>query len=421
MQADAEEGLFRTQDTLAAFAQHTRMSDEDRANVTSLAQKWLACHINVADTAAVYRHIGTDYPLLKLRTRNPKLSSYQENAPDPAPLVYVMRHGLPNVRDAGPAVDGPTYQAFRDVAFPRPVGEESWVSQQASQQHWKQRAFFVALNFRSSPSFPRIVEAIFAEDVGAEERATARYKLALENTFNALKRVQLVNVDPSELGQLIAQIQLQDSALAKLGCGMCDAHETGEREPTSSSRQQQQDEALDAKIKIVLQNVSVGQEEVDWEALRREPAYEQYRRSAGLAPTFSAPKVAKQMLLSALGFRGSEPEARAVMSRNQTQLAPVEAATVLPMLERHVLERVPALGAQLDLEDDALQSFYVGADLDKTRQQAWTTHDFVCSLVRMYAGVPQRDRDNDVRTSKRLLKRHPNVPATVVSSLLLSF
>ncbi len=381
--------------TLARFAKHTK---QDQTSPSVLAQKWLALHVQSAPAALVYTRIASDYALVNLRTHEPSLSeAYSSGAPEPATFVYIMKHGYPRRTP----IAAHEFGEFRDVHFPRTIGQEAWVDYQRD-THWKERAYYMAVQC----GIPReLIEAIHHEDVVAPNAgATREDRDAVSDMYARL--VRHAKLHPSqaygtdaEVGALIGQIKLpiggevvlqeEESLLG-----------VGDHGPPSKDMDELEAAAVEAPVDGALMYAAV-----DEDFIQQPVDCSAYRRSAFLPPAFPTDKLMKQMILARLGV----PAPSEVLGRSQTALGARSAVddanweALKANVRATAIEETPAVR---DLHAMLYQ---------KELQRPGTPQDFVRTAMELYGG----GHDDAQGSTKRYLQKYPQPDAAIIKAALV--
>jgi hypothetical protein len=307
---------------MLAFAKHTKQSEEDIANTSKLAQKYIAVHVTLAPTPLVYNCIASDYKLLELRTHNPPLDHYQQESIDVPTFVHITKNGFQNLQES---IENENkwqfYSFFKETVFPKPVGEEVWKSYYKPDL-WKERAYFLALNCNNKAQFGSLIRAIHAENNNNGAAAPIDKDVANQLISKLIRFTKdnthiLVNIDPTEIGEMIAQIQLKEELPLPLppqeiACGTCGGNKVDSDEEDMSLRSNAQIET-GAKLELA----ASGPPTKTWQELRKTEVVEAYRKKSLLNATFSANKIGKQVLLASIGFSGTEPTVKHLLGTFQ--------------------------------------------------------------------------------------------------------
>lgn len=303
---------------LTDFANHTRQSDAERADLTSLCKKYLAVHCNLAPMPLVYAQIASDYKLLELRTHNPPIHHYARyNAFDPDTFVTIMRDGYAHCKGPIDTTNRPCLSYFVDNLFPKAVGQEAWEAWQNDGDTWKQRAYFMALNCNEHADFYQIVSKIcFTHGSGDKDAIDDLY-----STLNSFK-ANMPACTAEEVGSIIKDLKMPET----IDCGACGG---GGKEKKKDEKEKE--ELVEASL--ILADI-VQQPKLQFVASPPPPQaagqeatspIQTYRKRLGLNVTFPPIRLAKQVLLSAMGVKGTErPEFEAVRGRDQSEFMPYD-------------------------------------------------------------------------------------------------
>jgi len=348
---------------LQKFALHIQLTSTECENASAVAHRYLALHVNVVPAASAYATIADDFKVVEMRTHTPSIKTYSTiNIPT---FVYLMST-IPN-----DTVRLEAFARFSEDFFPRPVGEERWKSITRAGQ-WKEKATFLALNFKNAPNLYGLIEALHGkQNAAALHQRVRSYKVGatfkpdelLHDTSAIIKQVAV----PLEDMVLLARNQLPE-----------------EIAPIAAER------ALVPMKKVIVIKTSPSTKTL--EELR--PQMEAYRKRAGLNVTVSSAKVAKQMLFTALGTPVKQLPAN-VLGIHQKALTPL------------------ADEAELKVALDALQAFAV-VDMENANASAY--------LVALASACKQHEWDSrtllhnaivtDARTQTRVTRACPDGVAT---------
>ncbi len=406
---------------LFKFAAHTRQSDEEASDLTKLAQKWLAVHTCIASAPLVYSRIASDYALMELRTHNPPLHSYTRTGFDVPTFVAVLKNGLESNEPLDAAAIGPSFSQFCAALFPKPVGEEAWEPYRR-RDHWKKAAYFLAAQQRHQ--LYALVEAIyFADKTDAEkasrvERDTAADLATLVTKYSTQ---HLKAIAPEELGNLISKVKMPPVVVVNTTADSIEGgyHSTIAEYDSDADHIDAAAAAEDSGVRIQFSapfSSSTKEEGRVWDEVRRNDRIQDYRKRAGLNAIFSPQKLAKQVVLSVLGFKGTEPECAPLLAVHQTEFA--AAPTGLEESDWRLLmdslKALPGDPAQLmNVSSPALIAFY----REVPKENA---HDFLESMVRFHAGEDKAE-NVDSRFKKRYLQLHPQVDESILKTIVLLY
>lgn len=382
---------------LFAFAKHTRQSEDEMRDVTKLSQKWLAVHT----APLVYAQIAGDYALLALRTHSPPLQSYALSGFDVPTFVAVLKTGLESNEPIDADAVGPAFAQFCAALFPTPVAEEKW-EKYTRRDHWKRAGYFLAAQ-RPTQFYP-LAQAVYFSDIAHSQATRAQLDdmadLATRITRYTLQHMQ--SVSPKELGNLIALVQMPTVVVINQPAAPSSEPIGCEEEEEEEYQQQEQIES--SCISFVSSSIPNEEEQQPMAAA----VVKEYRLGAGLNVTVSPVRLAKQMVLAALGRTGKEPECEHLLTKHQESFASVSAHTEW--------DKVLALATMSDptpflsLSDPALNDFFRARPSENAR-------DFLRDVVRFRIG---NDTGVDLRFKKRHLKMYPNVPESVIKAIILS-
>jgi hypothetical protein len=387
---------------LFAFAKHTRQSEDEMRDVTKLAQKWLAVHT----APLVYAQIAGDYALLALRTHSPPLQSYALSGFDVPTFVAVLKTGLESNEPIDADAVGPAFAQFCAALFPTPAAEEKW-EKYTRRDHWKRAGYFLAAQ-RPTQFYP-LAQAVYFSDIAQSQATRAQLDdmadLATRITRYTAQHMQ--SVSPKELGNLIALVQMPTVVVINQPAAVpsSSAAEVGS-DAEDDYQQHYQQNVEGFCIHFGSSPVPIEQQQL----VGLATAVKDYRIGAGLNVTVSTARLAKQMVLSALGLCGKEPECEVLLTKHQEVFTPVQR-------EQTDWEKVVTLATTGDptphlvLSDPALNDFCHAKPSDNAR-------DFLRDVVRFRLG--QEVEGIDSRFKKRHLKMYPNVPESVIKAIILS-
>lgn len=286
------------QQVLRNFADHTRMSDAERANTSGVAQRYLALHVDQAPRAAVYAFVASDYQALELRTYSPPLDvAYTKQELDVETLKFICKNNLNKPHE----VEGGVYEAFRKAVLPRPVGEEQWRTLERPDQ-WKELAYFLGS--------PHMVESIYHDPKTTWSRADNAEAYAIMDhmkqvgTFGASNQMAVAK----EIGIMISNIVLPIGLL-----------NLSEKQQRMSPRA-----AIEAAERPKVIEIKLAPEEslVQVESLRLR--LEGFRKRTGLPATVETKRLVKQLLFSLAEAPIGASQVKATLGPFQKDLPKVE-------------------------------------------------------------------------------------------------
>lgn len=355
-------------ETLNAFARNLRLTDQECQNMTHVARRYLALHTHGTQSQEIaYRMIGDDFDLVKLRTHSPSLAIYASSSvPIHVPtFVHLVREGF---HDDAP--EPYALKKFRYAIFPRPVGEETWATL-ARPNQWKEKACFLATHsFRNNPVFYKVIEAVMGGDKDSVADLHSQLLAYVSPCGETLAK---------DIGTLIGQLSISNELLLD-----ADRVEVEIQQPSPTD-----DGVPKLDAAITMRNEPTGSP--DLSALDMED----FRRRAGLAPTFDSVKLAKQMILARSPWpKKSAPHMSSIMGRNQMNIPPLEndqeRATALQALhilaaasptvfdpnESPTCRTLAGLTHRLDWSKEELLAHAIGAEklLDERMFERFTKH-----------------------------------------------
>lgn len=375
-------------ETLSNFARHTQQSEKQASNASLIAQKYLAVHTKLAPVGVIYPYIAPDYMLMCLKTHSPPLNAYSDDHAmvDIATYCHLMETGYPK----GPVqAEGNSAMAhFKDNVMPKPVGEEQWVNYERD-NHWKDRAYFLALNYRNHPSFHDLVQAI-ASDVAEGD---AMYQKLLNYTLP-------VSISAKEIASLIKQLKISNVEVDPAG--------TPTLAPVAVKKEETHGD-LPMKAPIVF--VTSRQEEASrsWSDIGQDEHVQDYRRRANLSASYSPKKLVKQMILSSLGVPATSAESLVPKNLPLSDATfPAVSAEAWPVL-MNAVESMDAEKHALNPASPALCEILPGGAVDavSTIQTMLTLYHPSCELKTM-----------DERTKVQFIKSYPQIDESIIQSII---
>lgn len=384
---------------MLAFAKHTKQSEEDIANVSKLAQKYIAVHVTLAPTPLVYNCIASDYKLLELRTHNPPLEHYQQESIDVPTFVHITKNGFQNLHEN---IENENkwqfYSFFKETVFPKPVGEEAWKSYYKPDL-WKERAYFLALNCNNKAQFGSLIRAIHAENATEPvDKEMANQLISKLIEFTKDTKHILVNIDPTEIGEMIAQIRLEQTHqdVLDVGCGVCGGG--GDKKVVDSDDEEPVQTNSPIEVEAKLELVASGAPTKTWEELRKTEAVEAYRKKSLLNATFAPNKIGRQVLLASIGFSGTEPTVKHLLGTYQKKFetlpVPVDASVFVEALDV----------SQIDTQAPDLIAF------DKMHGPFENERAFVAAYLKVH-------QEKDVKNA--FLKKYPKLNESIIKVVVL--
>lgn len=358
--------MDEAKETLQKFVTHLKLTHSECEDTSNVLQRYIALHVNVVPTRTVYSHISNDYDVLKLSTHSPNVSVYSGDAKDIniSTFIYAMKNTFTPSKYAG------VFENFKEQIFPRPLGEETWVDVSRKDQ-WKERAAFLALNFRGRPGFYKMIRVLYPND------NTICGKL---QNFD-LKQFKQSDVT-SSMSQLIKQIKVPQDDMVILS-------KDKQTEAITSFNDKEEEEVKISKDAIVLTPVTGPTK--SWDELR--PRMEPYRKRACLNVTFPTKNVAKQMILALLCVDEPIPS---VMGKYQKEILPLEGQAEIELAH----ELLDAFHVK---EFDPNESPYLVSVSSSLKTRKWDPRTLLKHAVRV-------EHYLDMRSCARLAKTHPGGP-----------
>lgn len=403
----------REMEALQQFGIHTR---QRKATLTELGRKWLV--LNTAlEPQASYALVASDWHLLKTRTHSPSLEAaylnHQQRNVDPATFVWITKNGYAHTKPLSEEEQKkwPHLAQMCETLWPAPVDQEAWQPWQRT-DHWKDRAYFLAtMGCRASPQFYGLVEAIYRED------STGPVGLVGDAVSDLYTKLQRYGAEshhwptPHELGSLAATLDLSHIQGGE-DCVRARQEYLESKEAAAAAAIEATIESP-AAIDLIQEPIILAQKvlptpvgtEVTFEELN------EFRRRNLIPPTFDMRKVAKQVVLSALGAPIPTEFLSASQRRNPD--APVQfdratdyhlqtIQTLLNSVEHKQVVR------HLDLVSPALQTHYWAQPNPPTT----TAHEFVASLVHVYANP------NGPVEAATYRKFHPKPDSSLIKTIV---
>lgn len=390
-------------ETLHAFASHTGFK-RPLLDVNGLTQKYVTVHLRSAHPALVYPYIGDDYTLLKLRTHSPPLDAYTEDRDiDPIAFAYVMKHGYENrPLTEEEMIQFPSLQHLKENLMPKPVGEEAWKDYERD-DHWKARAYLIGLQWKNTAAFPDIVQAVYGPRSTQEERD------AYSDFMTSLLRYEpYEHMSAEEMGHMIAAMDLGDSL--PLESNVFERHAPFE---TCKSEFQSHAQRIAPTDPIAFH---IGEEasssSSSWMDIANNPFMQSYRKQACINATFSPKKTLKQMIFASLKIPLEQvPNPTRILPATQ----PVD--ETLPHVPKEAWPFCIKAMAHLDVSKHELNpeaEFFQDLMPEGGTANALDTIETVLTLYH-----PECEADViDPQVRARLLKQHPKMDSSIISSLM---
>lgn len=351
--------MEHVQSILKEFATQTKLGASVRENSSALAQRYIAVRVRLAPTEIAYRSIANDYAELRVRTERPHVKAFADADAniDVPTLTYIFKHGFKEQ----PNEISDSYADFVDAVFPGAPDEERWQAHERA-NHWKQKSYFIALNFTDNVQFHPLIKAIVV-DGQSDDLNTAHQTSVIETKLREyaqqLKRGNLHKL-AVDFGALISQIQLPDHDYTEYFIPIPTAVSVAEATATKSA------------LTMIPETV-----DVDSDALRQ--ILEPYRKQAQLAPVTSESRITKQMLLAALQIK-AEALPRSILGRYQKMLVPVTGAVDTTVITSVLLSR----------EFDPNQSMLCKAISQACNRYEWKQSDLLSKIVNAETELDER-------------------------------
>lgn len=264
---------------LEKFAQNAKLSKSDMLDSSKVLQRYMAVHVNIAPVEMTYSLIADDYKMIELKAESPPLKVYRSGTMpiDIETFIVACKH-----MESGNISQ--SLDEFRQVVLSRPVEEEQW-KRFNSPDLWKEKAYFMALNFKDMKN---IVEAVYdyPNKTISAEPGFIYNRMALYEARQ--KPGQLAH----DIGRMIASIKIE--------------HEDVSSPLTASTspplldlqfKMQEEPQRKKSSSKIIVEHASETTTKESFATLR--PQMEAYRKRAGLNATIDAKKLARQIIYAA--------------------------------------------------------------------------------------------------------------------------
>ncbi len=288
---------------LEEFARNTRLSKDDTMCASKVLQRYIAVHVNVAPTAIAYAVVSDDYKMLELKATNPPLHVYRTgNRPINTGALITACQNMSG--------SSHSFDAFRETVLPRPIDEETWVYMSNTTQQWKDKAYFMALNFKEHATLKPLIESIYAYP--AE-------RVALMDTEPDRIYKEMLQYEPKQnptqlahdIGRMIASIQVESNDIIIANVA---------NDPLQFKVDDELPVLRKKKSSTVIINSEISPITESFAQLR--PEMEAYRKRAGLNATIDTKKLAKQMIYVASEL-DEDAVPRDMLGRFQKKLAPL--------------------------------------------------------------------------------------------------
>ncbi|MBX9636540.1 MAG: hypothetical protein K2Q45_03205 [Nitrosomonas sp.] len=388
---------------LSDFAKHTRQSEQERSDVTQLGKKYLAVHCNLAPMPLVYAQVASDYKLLELRTFNPSIHDYARfRAYDPDTFVHLMKDGFEHCKGPIDVTERPCLSQFIDHFFPKPVDQEAWEAWHNDKDTWKQRAYFLSLNCNEHAEFYEIVQKI------AGSEASKDYVSKMYSALNAYK-AKMPECKAEELGSIINDLRIE-----------CMSKKEPQPERKKDSQKEEEADDIEGSLLSVQQQQQNKLSFVEGKALESTAvpeAVQEYRKRAGLNVIFPVARLAKQVMLSALGMNGTErAEFEKIRGRDQDKFMPFDTTRDLEVLESVLTGVVePAKLASLLNEHAANETSLKSSPFASSEPMEPVS--FMRNMIGMYA--PQSPASQTIdRQTRAYLKQWPKPCEALINVIL---
>jgi hypothetical protein len=377
-------------ETLSNFARHTQQSEKQAENASLIAQKYLALHSKLAPVGVIYPYIASDYLLMCLKTHSPPLNAYSDEHTmvDIPTFCHLMQTGYPK----GPVQASPNSALahFQDNVMPKPVGEEQWVNYERD-NHWKDRAYFLSLNYKNHAAFHDLVQTI----AGNTAEGDAMYQKLLNYTLPA-------SISAKEIASLIKELKISNVEVDPQGTApiptrtVAKPHETHGDLPTKSPI-------------VFVANKQSEEAPRLWSDIGQDEHVQDYRRRANLSASYSPKKLVKQMILSSIGVPATSAES--LVPKNvplSDATFPAVSAEAWPVL-MNAVESMDAEKHALNPASPALCEILPGgpADAVSTIQTMLTLYHPSCELKTMDEG-----------TKMQFMKSYPQIDESIIKSII---
>lgn len=286
-------------EVLRTFCDHTRMSDQQRADVTKIAQRYVALHA----VSGAYAFVSSDYNALELRTYDPPLAeAYSHGSINVDTLKFICKNNV----NKPLVIEGGAYEAFLKAVVPRPVGEEQWKTAERPDQ-WKELAYFLGT--------PAMVESIYHDPKEKWSKADNAEVYAIRDHMKSFALHDASASAPlaREIGAMISHIELP--------ADLIDLSETLHLPPLPKAEVKPLlYEPLPVTIKLVEAGLQPPFEGWTLEALA---PLEDFRKQTGLPVTVFKQRLIKQYLFSLAGVPVNSSQVKSVLGPHQKALPPV--------------------------------------------------------------------------------------------------
>lgn len=357
-------------ETLQNFALHIQLTASECENASAVAHRYLAIHVNVVPTIGAYASVADDFRVVELRTHNPPIKVYSQNGNiNIATYIYLMS-SIPNDTKKPRRLEA--FSQFSDEFFPRVEGEEKWKHISRPNQ-WKEKATFLALNFKNASNLYGLIEAIHGKEV-----APVMHQRVRAYNVKQLKSEDLLN----DINVIIKQVTVPAQDMVLLS-----SSQMGTPLPKEDDLPRGPPEVAPLK-NVLITKTSPPTKKL--EELR--PRMEAYRKRAGINATVSTTRIAKQMLYAALGTP-VENVPPTIMGTFQKSLTPLAG-------EEEIATALDAIEAFEHVSIDANASAYLVALAAVCKRYEWDTRKLL-----VHAMYPSDVMDT--RAHARLVKTCP--------------
>ncbi len=240
----------------------TNISVDYDTECDRVARTYLAVHVGMVPTQLAYAIVASDYTSLNMRAYNPPLSTYASKCPDIETFVFLAQHSA--------VVPSKSMAHFVNTVFPEQMSREAWKRAVDKTTDWQNNAYFLALNARGSTKFRDLISSIAQHGDGSEDIATRLIK------YKPLSDAHTLATD---MGKIIASVKIK---------------------PVAAKDEDEVIAIVEAEVSQFQDGYKVDKPaSVPLESVRNQ--MEPYRKRALLPHGVTSMKLAKQMILAALG------------------------------------------------------------------------------------------------------------------------
>lgn len=287
---------------LEQFAANAKLSKNDLLDTSRVLQRYMAVHVTIAPADIAYGLVADDYKMVELQARNPPISVYRKGTRPVHVGTFIT--ACKNMESSSHSFD-----QFREAVRPIAADEEKWMYLTSKERQWKDKAYFMALNFTESSAFKPLIEAIYAypeKKANYLDPEPGRIYDQMVKYVPKQNPVQLAH----DIGRMIASIHVDNDKLSVV---------TNKQEPDMQFKLEA-DQPIQRKKSAITISSDISPITQSFASLR--PQMESYRKRAGLPATVDVHRLAKQMIYAASGMNHDEVPDN-LLSRYQKKLTPV--------------------------------------------------------------------------------------------------